>query len=58
MKKTVDREPTKAMLDAARDWSYTKYGKPIGDDAATEVWRTMFDASQEPLKEGKVYEHC
>ena len=32
------------MLEAARDWSRTKYGKPIGSDAATGCWQTMLDA--------------
>jgi hypothetical protein len=39
------REPTKAMLNAARDWSYGKYGKPIGNDAATGCWQAMLDAA-------------
>lgn len=39
------REPTEAMLNAARDWSYTKYGKPIGNDAAIGCWQAMFDAA-------------
>ena len=38
------REPTEAMLDAARDWSDHKYGKPIGNDAAIGCWQAMFDA--------------
>ncbi len=38
------REPTEAMLIAARDWSYGKYGKPIGNDAAKGCWQVMFDA--------------
>lgn len=40
----VLREPTQAMLEAARDWSYRVYGKPIGNDAAIGCWQTMFDA--------------
>jgi hypothetical protein len=39
------REPTDAMLTAARDWSYAKYGQPIGNDAATGCWQAMFDAA-------------
>ncbi len=38
------REPTEAMLIAARDWSYPKYGKPIGSEAARGCWQAMFDA--------------
>lgn len=41
----VSRDPTEAMLVAARDWSYVKYGAPVGDDAATGCWRAMFDAA-------------
>jgi hypothetical protein len=39
--------PTDAMLDAARDWSYKKYGKPIGNDAAIGCWTAMLTASKE-----------
>jgi hypothetical protein len=38
-------EPTEAMLTAAHDWSYAKYGKPIGNDAAIGCWRAMRDAA-------------
>lgn len=38
------RNPSEAMLNAAWDWSYAKYGKPIGNDAATGCWQAMFDA--------------
>lgn len=37
-------EPTREMLIAARDWSYKKYGKPIGDDAAIGCWKAMYAA--------------
>lgn len=37
--------PTEAMLVAARDWSDAKYGKPIGNDAATGCWQAMLRAS-------------
>ena len=40
--------PTEAMLNAARDWSYKKYGKPIGNDAAIGCWQAMHDAAQAP----------
>lgn len=36
--------PTQAMLEAARDWSYKKFGKPIGNDAATGCWQAMLKA--------------
>jgi hypothetical protein len=42
----VPREPTEAMLIAARDWSYAKYGKPIGDEAAIGCWRAMMGAAK------------
>jgi hypothetical protein len=41
----VPVEPTDKMLDAARDWSYKKYGKPIGNDAATGCWEAMLSAT-------------
>jgi hypothetical protein len=34
-------EPTEAMLNAARDWSAAKYGRPIGNGAAIGCWRAM-----------------
>ena len=40
----VPREPTTAMLMAARDWSAARYGKPIGDDAARGCWAAMLGA--------------
>jgi hypothetical protein len=40
-------EPTEAMLVAARDWSYKKYGKPIGNDAAQGCWQAMLAAAEE-----------
>lgn len=47
------KEPTEAMLIAARDWSYKKYGKPIGDDAAIGCWKAMFEAAPENTIEGQ-----
>ena len=44
---TVPVEPTDAMLRAARDWSYTQYGKPIGNDAARGCWKAMIDAARQ-----------
>ena len=35
--------PTDAMLVSARDWSYAKYGKPIGNTATVFwVWFLMW----------------
>lgn len=39
------REPTEAMEIAARDWSYGKYGKPIGNDASNGCFRSMIDGA-------------
>lgn len=44
----VPDEPTEEMLVAARDWSYRKYGKPIGNDAAIGCWQAMLAAAGEP----------
>lgn len=44
--KALDREPTKEMLDAARDWSIKKYGMGIGNDAAKACWEVMWDAAK------------
>lgn len=41
----VKKEPTEAMLNAARDWSANKYGKPVGNDDATGCYRSMIAAS-------------
>lgn len=41
-------QPTEAMLDAARDWSDAKYGKPIGNDAAIGCWNAMLAAAPAP----------
>lgn len=43
----VPKEPSKAMLIAARDWSYKKYGKPIGNDDAIGCWNAMLAAAEE-----------
>ena len=40
--------PTEAMLNAARDWSDAKYGKPIGNDAAIGCWNAMLAAAPAP----------
>ncbi len=44
------REPTQAMLTAARDWSYGAYGKPIGDVAARGCWRAMSTAATQKVE--------
>lgn len=44
--KVVPMEPTEAMLDAARDWSTKKYGKPIGNDAARGCWAAMLAVAE------------
>jgi hypothetical protein len=48
----VPREPTEAMLLAVRDWSYKKYGRPIGNDDATGCYLAMLAASA-PVAKGK-----
>ena len=40
-------EPTRAMLDAARDWSLVKYHQGVGDDAASGCYRAMLAAASE-----------
>jgi hypothetical protein len=40
----VPKIPTPSMLTAARDWSQSKYGKPVGNDGATGCWNAMIDA--------------
>jgi len=42
----VPVEPTEAMLNAARDWSYEKYGKPIGNEAAIGCYKAMIEGEQ------------
>jgi hypothetical protein len=44
------REPTEEMHHAARDWSYGKYGKPIGFDASEGCWKSMIDAALKDTK--------
>lgn len=36
---------TKEMYDAARNWSCSKYGKPIGNEAAAGCWKAMLAAA-------------
>lgn len=43
----VPVEPTEAMLNAARDWSYGQYGKPIGNHAANCCYKAMLTAAKE-----------
>jgi metal-dependent amidase/aminoacylase/carboxypeptidase family protein len=37
------REPTREMLDAARDWSIRKNGMGVGDGQAIGCWQAMND---------------
>jgi hypothetical protein len=46
--KLVPIEATEVMHDAARDWSYAKYGKPIGSDASAGCWSAMVAAANGP----------
>ena len=46
----VPKEPTKTMLDSARDWSTKKYGKAVGNDGASGCYKAMIEA-QEPANE-------
>jgi hypothetical protein len=39
------REPSEAMLVAAREWSHAKYGAAIGNDAALGLFQAMIDAA-------------
>ena len=45
MRLIIHAKPNQAMLEAARDWSAAKYGKPIGDDAARGCWVSMISAA-------------
>lgn len=49
----VPREPTPAMLKAARDWSCDFYGKPIGHDDASGCYRAMIAASSHSQEQEK-----
>lgn len=44
----VPKEPTEAMLSAARDWSLKKYNQGIGNDAAIGCYKAMLSATPEP----------
>lgn len=46
----MPKEPTKAMLDSARDWSTKKYGKAVGNDGASGCYKAMIEA-QEPTND-------
>lgn len=41
----VPREPTEAMLDAARQWWKDTYATQLGYTQAMGVWQTMFEAA-------------
>ena len=43
----VPVEPTPVMLDAARDWSVSKYGKAVGNDGTSGCYKAMITAAQE-----------
>lgn len=47
---------TEAMLDAARDWSYKEYGKPIGNDAAMGCFCAMWAAYRPVPREEELRE--
>ena len=42
----VPKEPTKAMLDSARDWSIKKYGKAVGNDGSSGCYKAMIEAQE------------
>ncbi len=42
------REPSEAMLNAARDWSVGRYGRGVGNDDAIGCWHAMVDAILAP----------
>lgn len=49
----VPMEPTEEMLNAARDWSYHKYGKPVGNDGTSGCYRAMLASSpRKPVSKG------
>lgn len=45
------KQPTEAMLNAARDWSVKKYGNGIGNDAAIGCWQAMNAADEREPRE-------
>lgn len=48
--KLVPVEPTPEMDNAARDWSVSKYGSGIGNDAAHGCYSAMLEAAPHPPK--------
>lgn len=42
-------EPTEAELNAARDWSYAKYGRAIGNDAAAGCRSAMLQTCRDDI---------
>lgn len=42
----VPKEPTEKMLNAARDWSADKYGKPVGNDGSRGCYQSMISAGE------------
>ena len=51
--RVVPVEATEEMHNAARDWSYAKYGKPIGFDASRGCYDAMLTAAPDLLGEGE-----
>lgn len=41
---TSIREPDEVMREAARDWSYEKYGKPVGYEGTDGCFQAQIDA--------------
>ena len=41
----VPNEATEEMLNSVRDWSYAKYGKPVGNDGAIGCLQALRTAS-------------
>lgn len=44
----VPMTPTEASLDAARDWSIKRHGRPIGNADAIGCWSAMISARPKP----------
>lgn len=49
--KVVGPDVTPTMNDAARDWSKSKYGQPVGKDGSEGCWTAMLSAAPNPLEE-------
>ena len=44
----VSLEPTEDQHEAARDWAYEEYGKPIGKADAAGLYKAMITAALKP----------